>query len=37
LMKFSAALMTRLMPRRTAIGIIGRTSSGLAAQPPEAP
>ena len=42
LMKFSAALMTRLMPRRTAIGIIGRTSSGLAAQPgatqpPQAP
>jgi uncharacterized protein len=37
LMKFSAALMTRLMPRRAAIGLIGRTSSGLAAQPPQAP
>ncbi len=40
LMKFSAALMTRLLPRRTAIGIIGRTSSGLAAagtQEPGAP
>jgi short-subunit dehydrogenase len=36
LMKFSAALMTRLLPRRTAIGIIGRTSSGLAATPPPA-
>jgi short-subunit dehydrogenase len=34
LMKFSAALLTRLLPRRTAIGIIGRTSSGLAAPPP---
>jgi short-subunit dehydrogenase len=30
LMKVSAALMSRLLPRRTAIGIIGRTSSGLA-------
>jgi short-subunit dehydrogenase len=38
LMKVSAALMGRLLPRRTAIGIIGRASSGLAApaapQPP---
>jgi short-subunit dehydrogenase len=37
LMKFSAALMSRLLPRRTAIGIIGRTSSGLAAAPPAGP
>jgi short-subunit dehydrogenase len=37
LMKFSATLLTRLLPRRTAIGIIGRTSSGLAAPPPSGP
>jgi uncharacterized protein len=33
LMKFSAALMTRMMPRRAAIRVIGRSASGLAAQP----
>jgi hypothetical protein len=37
-MKVSAALMSRLLPRRTAIGIIGRASSGLAAGPrPDGP